>query len=154
MFFLVKPAYAQCPICVITVGGGLLIAKKLGIDDLLISIWISGLNTAIAFWIANSIKKKILNNPILWSVFLFITSILYFYYSKQMGHLGNTLFGIDKILLGMTIGMLAIFLANIIDMVVRKNNKGKVLFPYQKVVVPLFLLLVFTLIFKYGFKLR
>lgn len=154
MFFLVKPAYAQCPICVITVGGGLLIAKKLGIDDLLISIWISGLNTAIAFWIANSIKKKILNNPILWSVFLFITSILYFYYSKQMGHLGNTLFGIDKILLGMTIGMLVIFLANIIDMVVRKNNKGKVLFPYQKVVVPLFLLLVFTLIFKYGFKLR
>jgi energy-coupling factor transporter transmembrane protein EcfT len=154
MFFLVKPAYAQCPICVITVGGGLLIAKKLGIDDLLISIWISGLNTAIAFWIANSIKKKILNNPILWSVFLFITSILYFYYSKQIGHLGNTLFGIDKILLGMTIGMLVIFLANIIDMVVRKNNKGKVLFPYQKVVVPLFLLLVFTLIFKYGFKLR
>jgi len=154
MFFLVKPVYAQCPICVITVGGGLLIAKKLGIDDLLVSIWISGLNTAIAFWIANSIKKKVLNNPILWSAFLFITSILYFYFSKQMGRLGNTLFGIDKILLGMTIGMLVIFLANLVDIMVRKKNKGKVLFTYQKVVVPLFLLLVFTLIFKYGFKLR
>jgi|GEM_PF-7123194 len=29
MYFL-KPVYASCPLCVITVGGGLIIAKKLG----------------------------------------------------------------------------------------------------------------------------
>jgi len=58
-----SPVYAQCPVCVITVGGGLILAKKLGIDDLLVSIWLSGFNTAIAFWIASGIKKKIFNNP-------------------------------------------------------------------------------------------
>ncbi len=29
----VKAAYAQCPVCIITVGGGMLLAQKLGIDD-------------------------------------------------------------------------------------------------------------------------
>lgn len=47
---------AQCPICIVTVGGGMLIAKKLGIDDFLVSIWISALNTAIAFYLADKIN--------------------------------------------------------------------------------------------------
>ena len=54
----ITPAYAQCPVCIITVGGGMLLAKKLGVDDLLVSIWISALNTAIAFWLAPKLKIK------------------------------------------------------------------------------------------------
>jgi len=64
-----KPVYASCPVCVITVGGGLLIAKKLGIDDLLVSIWLSGLNSAMAFWI---FKK----HPYLWSLIFYGLTIV------------------------------------------------------------------------------
>ena len=84
-----SPVYAQCPVCIITVGGGLILAKKLGIDDLLVSIWLSGLNTAIAFWIASGIKKKNLNNPVLWSLGFYVMTIGYLSYTKQINHPGN-----------------------------------------------------------------
>jgi len=142
------PVYAQCPVCVITVGGGLILAKKLGIDDLLVSIWLSGLNTAIAFWIASGIKKKIVNNPIFWSLGFYALTIVYLAYTKQMNHPGNKFLGIDKIVFGMTVGMFTAMLAISIDKLLRKSNKNKVYFPYQKVVVPLVLLILTTIFFK------
>lgn len=33
-----KSVYATCPVCLVAVGGGLWIAEKLGIDDLIVSI--------------------------------------------------------------------------------------------------------------------
>lgn len=147
--FLVKPAYANCPVCIVTVGGGLLIAKKLGVDDLLASIWISGLNTAIAFWIATRIKNKLWGNPILWSLFFFATTIIYFIWSKQTGGKSNMIWGVNKVFLGITIGMLVFFLGVFFDKLIRYKNHGKVLFYYQKVIIPLGLLIATTIIFKF-----
>lgn len=144
----VKEAYAQCPACIVTVGGGLLIARKLGIDDLLVSIWISALNTAIALWIASSIKKKLLNNQILWSLVFYIFTMVYLYYSKQLFQPKNTFLGQDKIIAGMTIGLLVTLFSTFIEKLIRKRNNNKVLFYYQKVMVPLTLLIIITIIFK------
>jgi len=143
-----SPVYAQCPVCVITVGGGLLIAKKLGIDDLLVSIWLSSLNTALAFWIASGIKKKIINNPIFWSIGFYVMTIIYLYYSKQINYPNNTFLGIDKVMFGMTGGLILAFFAIGLDKLLRRFNKGKVFFPYQKVVLPLVLLIIVTVFLK------
>ncbi|KKP67161.1 MAG: hypothetical protein UR68_C0013G0031 [Candidatus Roizmanbacteria bacterium GW2011_GWA2_35_19] len=140
--------YANCPVCIITVGGGLLIAKKLGIDDLLVSIWISGLNTAIAFFLAEKIKKKIFSNPYLWVMVFYISTLVYLFYTKQLGHLGNTFLEIDKVFFGMTLGMITFLLANFADKFIRMKNRGKRLFNFQKVIVPLVFLLMVTFIFK------
>lgn len=148
MSFLVPEVYAQCPVCIVTVGGGLLIAKKLGIDDLLVAIWISGLNTALSFWIARSMKIKWLRSPLLWTGGFYLTSIAYLWFSKQIGHLGNTFWGIDKIIFGLSLGLVVSLVAIGIDQLLRKTHGGKVYFPYQKVVVPLLLLMASTLIFK------
>ena len=148
MSFLVPEVNAQCPVCIVTVGGGLLIAKKLGIDDLLVAIWISSLNTALSFWIARSMKVNILKNPLLWTFGLFITSIVYLYFSKQIGHSGNTLWGIDKVVFGMTTGLVVSLMAIGIDQLLRRTHNGKVYFPYQKVIIPLLLLIGSTLIFN------
>lgn len=144
-----QPVYANCPVCIITVGGGLLIAKKLGIDDLLVSIWISGLNTAIAFWLASTIKKKIMNNPFLWSIVFYLFTYFYLFVTKQMGHPKNKFLGIDKVFFGMTVGLFVFILAHLIDKFIRHKNHGKVLFYYQKVIIPLVLLSAATLIFKF-----
>lgn len=145
----VKAVYAQCPVCVLTVGGGLLIAKKLGVDDLLAALWISGLNTAISFWFVTYIKKpKILKDPLLWTVIMFVSTWLYFYTTKQMYHKGNTFLGIDKVLVGLVVGT-AVWLAGIgLDRLSRKLNEGKILFFYQKVIIPLFVLILTTGIFS------
>jgi hypothetical protein len=153
MFFLAKPALAQCPVCIVTVGGGMLLAKKLGVDDLLVSIWISALNTAIAFWIAPKLKWKLFKNPYIFSLILLATTLFYFDYTDQLGGLENQILGVDKILLGNLLGMFAIFLGNFLYLFTKTHNNGKALFPYQKVVFPVLAVLIITLVFKFGYSL-
>lgn len=136
-----KPVYAQCPICVVTVGGGLFLAKKFGLDDLLASLWISGLNTAVAFWFADMFKKrKVLNSGMVWSLVFMAFTFAYLVFSKQMGGKYNTFWGINRVVLGILIGYVVWLFAIAIDRLIRIKNHGKVLFYYQKVIIPLVLL--------------
>jgi hypothetical protein len=151
--FLVPPVYAQCPVCIVTIGGGMLIAKKLGVDDLLVSIWISALDTAISFWLATKFKQKILRNPWLLSLTMLGLALFYFRFTNQIGHPLNKLFGVDKIVFGQTLGLMAVFIGNFIYGFLKYKNNGKAIFPYSKVVFPVGLVLIVTLIFKFAFKL-
>ncbi|HPT66108.1 MAG TPA: hypothetical protein PK257_02240 [Candidatus Woesebacteria bacterium] len=151
--FLVKAAYAQCPVCIVTVGGGMLLAKRLGVDDFLVSLWISALNTAISFWLAPRIKNKVLGNSIVFSLLMLGFTLFYFIYTDQTGLPTNKILGLDKIIFGQSLGLLIMFLGIFIDRYSRKLNNGKILFPYQKVVFPVGFLIIFTLLFKLLFKL-
>ena len=148
----IKSVYAQCPVCIITVGGGLFIAKKLGIDNLLASIWFSALNTAFALWFASLMKKKLLKRSLIWSVGLYLISFWYLSFTNQIGHPGNTFLGMDKIIFGMTIGFILIYLSAFLDRVIRYRNHGKVVVPYQKVIIPVVILLLMTGVFTYLLK--
>ncbi|MFA7676334.1 MAG: hypothetical protein WCY28_02935 [Candidatus Shapirobacteria bacterium] len=151
--FLVKTVYAQCPVCIVTVGGGMLIAQKLGVDDFLVSLWISALNTAISFWLAPKIKNRILGSPIILSLLMLGFTLFYFYYTNQIGVVTNKILGLDKIIFGQILGLFVMFFGIFIDRKSRKLNSDKILFPYQKVVFPVGLLIIFTLLFKLIFKL-
>lgn len=145
----IPTAYAQCPVCIVTVGGGLFIAKKLGIDDLLTALWISGLNVAISFWFVSFIKKpKFLKNPLLWTAIMLGSTYAYLAMTQQMYHKNNTFMYIDKVLVGLIMGTVVWLLGIGIDRLIRKYNNGKVLFFYQKVIVPLGLLLLTSGIFS------
>jgi hypothetical protein len=151
--FLVKTIYAQCPVCIVTVGGGMFLAKKLGVDDFLVSLWISGLNTAVSFWLAPKIKNKILGSPIVFSFLMLALTLSYFIYTDQVGSPDNKILGLDKLIFGQILGLLIMFLGIWADRYSRKLNGGKILFPYQKVVFPVGFLIIFTLLFKLIFKL-
>ncbi|KKR68934.1 MAG: hypothetical protein UU09_C0001G0011 [Microgenomates group bacterium GW2011_GWA2_40_6] len=155
----VKAAYAQCPICIVTVGGGMLIAKKLGIDDLLVSIWISALNVAIAFWLAPKISRsafggkiKYLNNKHLLSFVLLATTLLYFQFTDQIGASTNRAWGVDKILFGQIIGFLTMAAGNHSYQFIKKRL-GHTPFPYAKVAFPLGSVLLVTFTLKLFFRL-
>lgn len=146
---IIPTVYAQCPVCIVTVGGGLLIAKKLGIDNLLTAIWISGLNVAISFWFVSFVKKpKFLKNPFIWTAIMFLSTYWYLAATKQMYHKNDTFMHIDKVLIGLIVGTVVWLLGIGLDKLIRKYNSGKVLFPYQKVIVPLFLLIAASGIFS------
>jgi len=151
--FLVKTVYAQCPVCIVTVGGGMLLAQKLGIDDFLVSLWISALNTAISFWLAPKIKNRLLGSPIIFSFLMLGFTLFYFISTGQTGSSTNQILGLDKVIFGQTLGLFIMFLGIFIDRHSRKLNDGKILFPYQKVVFPVGTLIIFTLLFKLIFKL-
>jgi len=157
---LIAPAIAgaQCPVCVVTVGGGMLIAKKLGVDDFLVSIWISALNTALSFWMATGMKEKslrpkFLHNPWIFSFLMFAMTLAYFQFTDQLGHSSNKLLGMDKILFGQTLGMIVMFIGNFIYGFTKYRNGGKTLFPYAKVIFPVGLVLLTTIILKLAFRL-
>ena len=131
----------------------MLLAQKLGIDDFLVSLWISGLNTAISFWMATKIKHRIFGSPIILSILMYLLTLSYFIFTRQTGSTNNQILGIDKIILGQTLGLLIWGLGIFIDRRSRVLNGGKILFKFQKVIFPVGTLVIFTLIFKLIFKL-
>lgn len=149
-FVFPKSILAVCPVCTVAVGAGLGISRALGIDDTVTSVWIGGLIISISLWSVDWLKKKnfkILKDlkestMIFLSIFFWtIITILPLYSWKYIGRLNNTLWGIDKILLGTFLGYVVFLLAVYLDKKVRKV-KGKQLFNYQKVIFPVTLLLI------------
>lgn len=141
---------AQCPVCIVTIGGSVLLSRYLGIDDLLVGIWVGGLVISMGLWTATFIKKIFIKgqNWLLTAV-LWITTV---FGLKQAGFIGNPtckIHGHDKLLTGIIGGSLVFLLAYGTDQLLRKVNKknpGKALFPYQRVVLPVVALIIASLI--------
>jgi len=152
-FLLPISTSAQCPVCIVTVGGGMFLAQRLGIDDFLVSLWISGLNVAISFWLAPKIKNRFFGSPIILTLIIYALTLFYFIFTQQTGFSNNKILGLDKIIFGQTLGLFIWLFGIFIDRYTRKLHSGKILFPYQKVVFPVGILTILTILFKFIFKL-
>ncbi len=143
-------AWAVCPVCTVAVGAGLEGARLLGVDDVITGIWAGGLTLSLFFWTVGWLKKRGVTN-----VWLLIVLPLVVYY----GLLGavylmpgvtfgaQTLWGIDKFMLGVIVGTLAFYLGARWYVKIKRDNGGHAKFAFQKVVVPLSFLLVATAVF-------
>jgi len=143
-------ALAVCPICTVAVGAGLGISRWLGIDDTVTGIWIGGLILSSGLWLADWIGKKGWKVPYKEAIsvglfFLFVIPPLY--WGKMIGLAGNTLWGIDKVLLGTVIGSVIFLLGFWLDKWSRTTNGDKVYIYYQKVIIPVFLLSLVSFVF-------
>lgn len=149
---------AHCPLCVGGAAIGLSVARFLGIDDAITGLWLAALLGAASFWLDGYLVKKIkINKDILrpalyiilfaltiWSFYAlndYVISNFRFYLINK--HVGN-IFGVDKLPFGMIVGGAAFYLVDILDNLIIKRN-GKVLFPYQRVVVSLGSILILSL---------
>ncbi len=142
-FIAIKPALAVCPVCVVAVGIGLGVSRWLGIDDTVTGVWFGGLIVASALWLAGWVEKKgwKIPYPKIFSVALMYTlTIIPLWIGKTIGHPQNTLWGIDKILLGIIAGSIAFSLSVWLDKILRKLNNGQVYIYYQKLILPMLLL--------------
>jgi hypothetical protein len=138
-----KPALAVCPVCVVAVGFGLGISRWLGIDDTVTGVWVGGLIVSMGLWLASWIEKKgwKIPYPKTLSVFLmYALTVIPLWIGKTIGLPKNTLWGIDKILLGIIAGSIAFILSVWIDKILRKKNDGQVYIYYQKVILPILFL--------------
>ena len=145
--------YAICPVCTIAVGAGLGLSRYFGIDDAVSSIWIGGLILSSSFWFFDWVSKK---KPKLHTTYymLLITLGMYafvlipLWFSDIIGHPFNTILGIDKIIFGTALGSIMFLVGMWADKRVRKM-KGKQLFQYQKVVLPVISLVITSLVIYY-----
>jgi len=144
-----KIANAVCPVCVVAVGAGLGLSRFLGIDDTISSMWIGALLASLSIWTIIWLVKKgwgFKYQKIVIPGAYYLLTFLPLWYYDIMGHPLNTIFGIDKILFGSILGT-AVFLASVwLHNYLKQKNNGKSFFSYQKVVLPVVILLIFSTI--------
>jgi len=149
-FLWAKTAAAQvCPVCVVAIGAGLGLSRWFGIDDTITSVWIGAFLTAITSWTLSFMKKKgwsFADDGIVITLAYILLTYIPLYYAGILGQSANQIWGMDKILWGSVIGTVVLFLGNWLNAYLKKINKGKVFFPYQRVAVPVLLLIITSLI--------
>ncbi len=140
--------FAVCPVCTVAVGAGLGLSRFIGIDDSVTGIWIGGMLVSLSFWTADFLKKRGVKLPqklffsfVFWALLTFIPLQI----SDIIGHPFNTIFGIDKLIFGSCVGIVAFLTAVFADKKVR-SVKEKQLFNFQKVIFPLISLIMASII--------
>jgi len=151
IFLISGKALAVCPVCTIAVGAGIGLSRWLGIDDTITGLWIGGLTISLTIWTINWLRKKNIKFKGMDSLIAlgyYALTILPLYFSKIIGHPYNTFWGLDKLVLGIILGSIFFFLGvwtyNLI-----KQKRGKAHFPFQKVVMPIFPLVIWSIIFYF-----
>jgi len=138
-----------CPICTVAVAAGVGLFRAWGIDDVITGLWIGALIVSSIMWFVNWLNKKNIH-------FLFrkILVIIVFYALflvplwKPMGMIGlagNTLWGIDKIMLGVILGTIIFILAVLSDLYLKKINNNGAVFAFEKVIIPITFLAIASL---------
>lgn len=149
LFIFPTQVRAVCPVCTVAVAGGIGISRYLGIDDTVTGLWIGGFIISSALWFSDWLRKKHIHFK-----YQDLTSVLVFYLlvivplklTGFMGHPANLLLGIDKILLGSFVGSLLFLISVQLDKFLRSKNNGKVYVYYQKVILPVLILSISSLL--------
>ena len=147
------PAKAVCPVCIVAVGAGLGLSRYLGIDDTITGLWIGGLTVAMIMWTINWARPKIkkIKTAPYWNALIVVAhyAMIAWPLATQnfIGHPLNKIWGIDKIILGITLGSLLFFGISKLYLYLKKNNNNHAYFPCQKVVMPFGALAFASLIF-------
>jgi len=153
--FGVVHAYAVCPVCTVVVLGGVELSRYLGVDDTVSGVWVGGLIVSSGLWTINWLEKK------KWRFKLDIPIIMLAYYLiviwplhewKIIGNPKNMISGFDKLLFGTLIGGMVFAVGVVVHEVLKKKNKNKVYFPYQRVVIPVSTLIIASLIMYFVTK--
>ncbi len=147
--FFAQTALAVCPVCVIGVTAGLGLARWLKIDDTITGLWIGGLTVSLTLWTIEWFDKK---NIRFWgrdilTVIVYYVSVLWPLHSIEIiGNQYHTIWGMDKLILSITIGSISFFAFEKWYRRMRAK-RGKSLFRYQKVVWALIPLVVLSVVF-------
>lgn len=143
-------ASAVCPVCTVAVGAGLEGARLLGVDDVITGIWAGGLTLSVFLWTAGWLKNRGVTS-VFWQ--LFVPFVCYYgllamvYLMPGVSFGVNTLWGIDKFLLGIIVGTVCFWAGARWYVSIKRKNGGHAQFAFQKVVVPVSFLLIATIIF-------
>ena len=140
-----------CPVCTVVIAGGLGISRMLGVDDMVIGVWVGAGLLALAQWTVYYFEKKNIKN-ILIKVLCYIgwySLIIPLYLGNNPSIVFNlkTMFGIDSFIFSVIIGSLVLFCSVKLYYYMKEKNGGKPHFPYEKVVLPIISLFLSSFIF-------
>jgi hypothetical protein len=144
-----RTALAHCPLCVAGAAAGVTLTRWVGIDDSITGIWIAALLGAMSFWLEPYVfrlfkkTKKDLIRPLLYILILGAT--LWSFYQFNLVIRMSQIFGVDKLTFGMITGGILFYFVDLIDDAIIQKNE-KVFFPYQRIVVSLGSMVIWSLL--------
>ena len=144
--------YAVCPVCALAVGAGLELSHYLGIDDSVTSLWIGALIVSFIMWTLNWLERKNYHfayEKTLISLGFYAVTLLPLYWKDVIGNPFNTLWGVDKIILGTILGSVIFYFSERWYDKLKEKNHNHAYFPFQKVAMPVAMLLIFSVIFYF-----
>lgn len=174
IIYLLSPLITQaiCPACTVAVGAGVGLSRWLGIDDTITGLWIGGLLISLTLLTVNWVNKKNIQGvrksdsqngtkpktsyfsppkipqpTLVLALFYYLATIVPLYLMDIMGHPDNTLWGIDKLLIGITVGSIVFKASAVLHFWLKEKNSNRVYFPFQKVVIPIICLSLASLVF-------
>ena len=142
--------YAVCPVCIVAIGAGVGIAENYGVDDTIVGIWVGALIIAMAWWTVNWFIKKNWKFNGMGSVIFaayYLLTLVPLYYSGLIGKVFNKIWGIDKLILGVIAGSVLFYAGERFHFYLKDKNDNKVYFPFQRVVVPIIVMIIASGIF-------
>lgn len=146
-------AHAMCPVCTVAVVAGVETARYFNLDDTISGIWIGALTISMIIWTINWLNgrkiKFIGRKPL---IVLAYFAMVYIPLWKPLGMIGdpnNTMWHVDKIILGGYFGAPAFLLSYLGYIWLKAKNNGHAHFPFEKVVLVLIPLLALSGIFYY-----
>ena len=126
--------------------------KRQGIDDTVTGVWVGGLIVSMIIWTIDWLKKKkwiFMRMELLISFGYFLLVVTPLYSSGIIGQLYNTLWGIDKLIVGIIFGAIGFWLIATLYNRMKARNNGHANFPFQKVVMPLAALTIISVCFYF-----
>jgi hypothetical protein len=150
VFLLPTSASAMCPVCTVAVIGGVGLSRWLGVDDTVTGLWVGAALMSMSLWAINWLngkKIKFFGQKILVFALVYVSVIWPLYTTNIIGHPINKIWGIDKLLLGMTLGSLIFIVFALVYLFMKKNNNGHAHFPFEKIVIVVVPLLIASGIF-------
>jgi hypothetical protein len=141
-----------CPVCTVAIAGGVGLLRVLGVDDIISGLWVGGLVLSMSLWLVDWLRKKKVSfryDTFIITAVMYALTIVPMYYSGMIGSVAyNRIFGFDKLLVGIVSGSF-VFLCGVgFDRYLRSINGGKVVFFYQKVVLPVSFMVIASMIIQ------
>ena len=128
----------MCPVCAVAVGMGLGLSRWLKIDDAISGLWVGALLVSLSLILA---KQNKIRAFIYFLAFATMTYIPLSYYHVT-GNPQNILWGMDKLYVGSIFGIIVFIVSILLHEYLKHRNNQKSYFPFQKVIIPVGMLLL------------
>jgi len=138
-----------CPVCTIAVAAGVGVLREFGVNDVVTGIWFGALIVSSIAWMISWLNRKNIHfifKPQLVIIVFYAIFIWPLYIWGIMGNPLNTVFGIDRLLFGVIIGTALFLFSMLSDRYLRDINSQQATFKYQKVIIPLVILTIASII--------
>lgn len=144
-------ANPACPICTVAIGAALPITRRIGVSDAVVGIWVGAFLAIMGYWIIRFMDKRgwrfwgrnviVLTASVATIVFAYIGNVTY----NPCEYFG--FLNIDPLLLGTIMGAGLFILTEKVYDKMKKKNGGHAHFPFEKVILPVIVLAIASVIF-------